>query len=419
MARIKTNIAVGKRTFRLPKDEFSSFFVLIRAISEIRGCLAFFWSDRTTRLFAVFAPCLLVFTVAGQGRCAEPMAKQSGANRTLFGFTSFPYDQTLEAMKKTHEIVVENSTIYALHFDDGIPWKEALADAPFPARIQKKWDDQARDVPKRHKIYLGLAPLEKDRKSIAHATGDQEKIAMPDYLRNAPLDDPKIKQAYLNYARRAVKQFKPDFLNLGIEAGGILMGDAVRWPQFVRLYEHVRAELKKEFPNLQIGISFSLGQLRVEANAKAAKALVEQSDYLGLSFYPSASAFDEKFGLPAYGKGSDAWKKPLAWARAYTDKPIALCETGYTTRDSDVPQFDLHIKGDVKLQEEFVRELFQTAERDHYAFVIWFLAVDYDKLYARMPKGSEAMQLWRNIGLFDGELQPKPAWKIWQAGIAK
>ena len=134
------------------------------------------------------------------------------------------------------------------------------------------------------------------------------------------------------------------------------MRDSARWAQFERLYEHVRSSLKKEFPDLQIGISFSLGHLRVETNAKAAKSLIAKSDYVGLSFYPSASPFDEKYGLPPYGSGADAWRKPLAWVRAYTDKPLALCETGYTTLNCDVPQFDLHIKGDPQLQAAYVRE---------------------------------------------------------------
>ena len=181
----------------------------------------------------------------------------------------------------------------------------------------------------------------------------------------------------------------------------------------------MRSSLKNEYPDLQIGISFSLGHLRVDANAKAAESLIAKSDYVGLSFYPSASPFDEKYGLPPYGSGADAWRKPLAWVRAYTDKPIALCETGYTTRDCDIPQFDLHIKGDATWQAEYVRDLFEIADRDRYAFVIWFLAVDYDKLYAKMPAGSEVMQLWRNIGLLDGELRPKPAWAIWQKEIAR
>lgn len=346
-------------------------------------------------------------------------AKQSSVTATLFGFTVFPYDFTLEALVKTHEIVVANSTIYALHFDGGIPWKEALDDAPFPRQFQKKWDDRARGIPEDHKVYVGLAPLATDRKSLAPATGEKERIAMPEEVQNAPLDAPQVKQAYLNYARRAVKQFKPQFLNLGIEAGGILMRDSKRWPQFERLYEHVRSALKREFPDVQMGISFSLSHLRTESAAKAAQRLIAQSDYVGLSFYPSASAFAEKFGLPPFGEGADAWRKPLAWVRAYTDKPIALCETGYTTRDSHVRQFKLDIKGDAKLQAAYVKELFEIAGRDHYAFVIWFLPIDYDKLYAKMPPGSEVMQLWRNIGLLDGELHPKPAWEIWKAGVEK
>jgi hypothetical protein len=51
------------------------------------------------------------------------------------------------------------------------------------------------------------------------------------------------------------------------------------------------------------------------------------------------------------------------------------------------------------------------------AAVVWFLGIDYDKLYAKLPAGSKAMKLWRNIGFFDGELRPKPAWEIWKAGV--
>jgi hypothetical protein len=36
-----------------------------------------------------------------------------------------------------------------------------------------------------------------------------------------------------------------------------------------------------------------------------------------------------------------------------------------------------------------------------------------------MPAGSDALKLWRNIGFFDGELRPKPAWDIWKAGVAE
>jgi len=51
--------------------------------------------------------------------------------------------------------------------------------------------------------------------------------------------------------------------------------------------------------------------------------------------------------------------------------------------------------------------------------VVWYLAIDYDRLYAKMPAGSAVNLLWRNIGLLDGELHPKPAWAVWKAGVAR
>jgi hypothetical protein len=349
---------------------------------------------------------------------AQHNAVKSGVTHTLYGFTPFPYDATLEAVQRTHAVIAPNSTLYALHFDDGIPWKEALADAPFPARIRKEWDDQAKAIPKDHIVYLGFAPLATDRKSLAPATGEEKRLPLPDELRSAPLDDPKVERAYLNYARRAVRRFHPHFLNLGIEAGEILSRDFAHWPQFVNLYNSVRNPLKREFPAMQIGISFGLGDLRAEQEAKAAKALIATSDYVGLSFYPYAAPFDEVFGAPPYGDGADAWHKPLAWIRAYTDKPIAICETGYSTQSIDLPQFGLKMPVEPEMQAQYVRELFEITHRDRYAFVIWFLAIDYDKLYASMPPGSDAMKLWRNIGLLDGDARPKPAWEVWKAGVA-
>jgi len=349
---------------------------------------------------------------------ARTNAKDSGVTNTLYGFTPFPYDDTLTALKRTHDFIVPNSTLYALHFDDGIPWREALADAPFPDRIRREWNDMAKAIPKGHIVYLAFAPLDTDRKSLAPATGNEKRLPLPAELRDAPLDDPKVKRAYLNYARRAVRLFHPYYLNLGIEAGEVLSRDFDRWPRFVGLYDYVRAALKREYPRMQIGISFGLGDLRADREAKAARVLIDKCDYVGLSFYPYASAFEEVFGAPPYGNGPDSWRKPLAWVRAYTSKPIAICETGYSTQTVDIPQFGLHMPGGPEMQTAYVRDLFEISGRDHYAFVIWFLAVDYDRLYAKMPPGSDAMKLWRNIGLIDGELRAKPAWEIWQAGVA-
>ena len=183
-----------------------------------------------------------------------------------------------------------------------------------------------------------------------------------------------------------------------------------------KVHPNLATRLVKEYPELQIGISFGLGELRNRKEAEAAKALIANSDYVGISFYPYASAFDEKFGAPPY-RGEKPWREPLAWLRAYTRKPLAICETGFTTQDIEVPQFGLKMHGSSEAQADYTKELFEIARRDRYAFVTWFLAIDYDRLYAKLPPGSDAMKLWRNIGFFDGDQRPKPAWEIWKAGV--
>jgi hypothetical protein len=361
-----------------------------------------------------------ILSLYAAGHPTAPAIRRSGPRlelaQTYFGITPFPYDFTSEAVDKVHETIVPNSTLYALHLDDGIPWKEVLADAPLPARIQRDWEDQARSIPAGHVVYVGIAPLAEDRQSLAPATGEQERVPMPRELEGAALDDPKVEKAYLNYVRRIVKQFHPRYLNVGIEAGEIMARNFAKWGQFERLFVSIRAPIKREFPEVQIGISFGLGDLRSPREAAAARDLIAASDYVGLSFYPYASSFDEKFGALPY-RGPTPWREPLAWIASYAKKPIAICETGFTSQDIDIPKYGLTMSGSPKQQALYVDDLFKTARRDHYLFVVWYLAIDYDKLYAKMPAGSDAMKLWKNIGFFDCNLHPKPAWAAWQAGV--
>lgn len=368
------------------------------------------------RLFAARLPIMPIFACA-LALLATTAMPGSAAGGPFFGFTPFPYDFTAEAVEKTRQIITPNSGLYALHLDDGIPWKEAMANRGFPARVQNEWDNWASVIPSGHAVYVGLAPLAKDRKSLAPARGERDGEPMPVEIKGVRLDDNRVKRAYLNYARRAVIQFKPDFLNLGIEAGELAARDPSRWPEFVSLYEYVASSLKREFPQMKVGISFGLQSLRKPSMARLAKPVIDQSDYLCLSFYPYTSPFGERFGEPALPAGKDAWREPLDWVKGFSSKPIAVCETGFSSQDVNIRSFDLEFRGNPETQAAYVRDLLQTAKRDGYLFVVWFLAIDYDKLYAKMPKGSEINLMWRNIGLFDGELRAKPAWNEWKNAV--
>jgi len=222
-----------------------------------------------------------------------------------------------------------------------------------------------------------------------------------------------VKQAFYNYALRAIAQFEPQFVNLGIEAGELAGRDATRWAQFVRLYEYVYGRLKEDRPQLKIGVSFGLQSLMEARVADPARLILGQCDYLGVSFHPFMSQFHEKLGCRKLPDPPEQWTKPLDWLRRFSELPLAICETTYTTRDVSVPKHRLRLPGDAQLQARYVRDLGRIAYRDDYLFVIWFLPVDYDELYKKLPEGDGINAIWRNTGLLDMNLNPKPAWDEW------
>jgi hypothetical protein len=334
----------------------------------------------------------------------------------LFGLTPFPFDLTAAAVDKANELAAQHGEVYALHFDDGVPWAEAMSDSPFPEKLRNDWNDKRNRAPRGLPVYLGLAPLAKDRQSLARAS---EGSSLPSSIRDAAIDAELVKHAFHNYARRAVELFDPTFVNLGIEAGELAGRDPTRWAQFVRLYTHVRDKLKTEHPQLKIGISFGLQGLMEARVAGRARSILDKCDYVGVSFYPFMSQFHEKLGARKLSEPPRQWTEPLDWLRNYTHLPLAICETGYTSRSVDVPKYDLHMPGDAELQAQYVRDLGRIAYRDNYSFVIWFLAVDYDNLHDKLPEGDGTNRIWRHTGFLDGNLNPKPAWREWNEWVRR
>ncbi|MCZ2073670.1 MAG: hypothetical protein LC130_01535 [Bryobacterales bacterium] len=311
---------------------------------------------------------------------------------------------------------MSNSTLHAIHLDQCVPWEEALGDRSFPAWLEKDWDDVIRRIPAGHQVYVAITPTAMNRKEIAGQCGSREghEKRPPREIRGARFDSEAVKLAYVNYARRVVQRFNPTYVNIGIEISEMALQQPKTWPEFQALYAHTFDALKAEFPKLQIGAEFVLQSLLLPRVAELVKPTVEKSDYIGISFYPYGTAAGVKFGAPALPPGRDQWNQPLDWLRKYTDKPIAICETGYTSKYRRLRNAKVDLHGDEVVQAEFLKDLFRIAQRDNYLFIIWFVPIDYEKLRNKIPVG-EAKDIWINTGLFDSEVRPKPAWKEWVA----
>ena len=139
------------------------------------------------KAFPLLLATLLLASAAAWGSVTPP----------YFGFTPFPYDFSSEAQEKVYDLMANNSNLFALHLDNGIPWQESIDNRPYPEKIQREWNEWRNRIPKGHQVYLGLAPLGKDRKTLAPARGERDGLQMPAKLSKANLDDPKVKEAYL------------------------------------------------------------------------------------------------------------------------------------------------------------------------------------------------------------------------------
>jgi len=347
----------------------------------------------------------------------QPVAAQQPPHSVLYGFTAFPYDLTVEAESRIDALISANASLYAIHMDECMPWAEALADKPFPKWLEESWKKDRGRIGAHQTVYVAVTPTSMDRHSLAPACGAREGSAgrLPSQLRNAKLSDAAVKRAYVNFVKRVVQTFNPKFLNIGIEISELALKHPKDWPAFQELFLHTYREVKQAHPEIQIGIEMVLQTLLVPKVAALVKPAVEASDYLGISFYPYASSFGEYFGAPRLPPPPAQWRNALDWLRGYTSKPIAICETGYTTESLVIKEAGgLPIIGDATLQKAFLEDIVATAKRDQYLFVVWFVLVDYTRLLAAMPGAKEWMRIWVHAGLFTPTLEPKPAWDVWQ-----
>ena len=332
----------------------------------------------------------------------------------LYGFTAFPYDLTPESLERVNEIIIPLSNFYALHFDGCLPWREALDDAPFPQWLQRDWQDMKSHIPASHVVYVAVTPTTKDRYGLALSCGGREGEESPAPFSGANLDHPDVIKAYINYVRRVVGFFQPRYINIGIEISELSLSRPDEWGHFATLFTRTYDTIKASYPQLQIGAEFVLQSLITARVAQQVKSVVEKSDYLGLSFYPYGSSFGVYYGASPLPAGTDEWRTPLEWVRQYTNKPLAICETGYITQPLQLQDPPLQFPGSETLQRDFLTDIVQITKRDSYLFVVWFISVDYDRLYEKMPSGSEGLLLWMHAGLFDKNLNPKPALSVWQ-----
>jgi hypothetical protein len=328
------------------------------------------------------------------------------------GFTRWPADLTPEGVQTAEEFANAHGDIVSVMFIGGIPWQEALDGKPFTQDVQNSLGYRP---PKGKKLFLSISPLNQDRRGLAPNWGEKDNLPLPPVWANRALNSPEVRQAFLAFTLRAVEAMKPDYLAIGIELNVLLSHDHSRWLQVKELIRDTYTAVKAKYPTLPVCFTTEVlhyKKLNSEAKGSDQEAevadLMKSSDLFAMSVYPHMT-YDLPRPIPA---------DFFDFARSF-HKPIAVAESGMTSRDVELKAFKLTLRGSEQDQQQFTELLLKTAMRDHYAFVINFATTDFEKLCARLPAPADDLaRIWAYTGMQTSDRKPKPALTVWDAYLS-
>ncbi len=241
--------------------------------------------------------------------------------------------------------------------------------------------------------------------------GTNEQLLAPWDARD--FDSPEVIQAYTAFATDMITRFQPTYFNLGIEASELLVNDLTRFNRYVTFATQVTNTLRADFPDLRLMISVALkspGSARAQTIEANIDPLIDLVDVVGISVYPYVFFDHADKGDPA--------NLPANWfsqiQNIASGKPIAVAETAWIAERLEVPAFGVDVMANAQNQADYMAELFAEAEALDADFVVWWALVDFDALWSTALAEDPVARIWRDTGLFDESLNPRPALDIWQ-----
>lgn len=369
---------------------------------------------RSSRWWIVAAVCWMLL---GGGVFA-----QDGERRAFhLGFTPFPYAISFEAVDWTYATLAQDADLVAQHFDNGVPWVEALSGAPFNDALMQDWNDRKARTPDDAVLYLSITPINFWRTTIATYRGSAEDMPLPSPWDTYTFDSPDVLTAFVRYAERAVEFFQPDYLNIGVEANLLMRNAPDQWDSYIRMHRQVYTLLKQLYPDLTIFVSLTgidmLEGYNDSNHADQMKALADIAPYTDLfawSLYPYMTNYMTN-SIP-----TDMFDR-LADLVAPYGKPMAVSETGYPAQTFRVDvgggtlvTFD----GTPEKQAQYIDLLLNAAQEYRMPFVINFVLRDYDALWQQIGAKEDLTIAWRDTGLFDEDGAGRPALDLWRRWLA-
>lgn len=339
------------------------------------------------------------------------------ATRNFYmGFTPFPYAISNEAVDYVYDKLETDADLISHHFDDGIPWPEALSGADFHQNIIDEWQYRLSRTPASHKILLSVTPIRFFRDGLAPYKAETGDMPLPPPWDTISFNHPDVKQAYLSYCTRIMNYFNPDYFVIGIEVNLLMKQAPALWNEYLDLHKYVYQQLKNLYPDLPIFVSLTGMDLvdgYTDANhtqqMQALNDLMNYTDLCGVSLYPYLTAFlcDT---IP-----SDMFDKIFS---NFT-KPIAITETGYAADSITVYGGTIVLNGSPQKQNQYLTLMLNEAEENDLRFVVNFILRDYDALWQAIGSPDDLYKVWKDTGLYDENGDARLAYQNWYFWLNK
>lgn len=358
---------------------------------------------------------LAVFGLLSCGEGGSTGPSDSDPRSFAMGFTDFPSANSLTAVLEAWSIIRQDGDLAVLHFDDGVPWQEALAGAPYAPEFRDALRLKSELTPPGHRVYLAVTPISFTRDGLAaHRGADgNEPLTAPWNTRG--FDSPEVIEAFSAHCSTMVATFDPDYFAYAIEANLLYLNAPERWGGFVELAAAVYASIKEDHPDLPIFLTLQADAYLDHPGyyRDAVSAVLPYCDYIAVSGYPYSWLGPDPLLLRAdYFAGM---------ASIAPEKPFAVAETAWPAETVDAP-YPITIPASPAAQRLYVERLLSDCDQLNAQFICWFFTQDYDAFWQndlQFDEQAPLLRLWRDTGLYDGDGRARLAMGPWRSALAR
>jgi hypothetical protein len=301
-----------------------------------------------------------------------------------------------------------------MHFDDGVPWQEALVGAPYAGNWLAELDYKLAHIPAGHVTYLAITPIAFSRDTLAGHRGAAPNEPLEPPWDTLSFDAPEVIAAFTAHAEYMIARFQPDFFAYAIEANMLFSLKPEAWPAFVTLARATYDSVKARHPALPVFLTLQAESFHLDppGQAEAISQILPYTDMIAVSSYGFVVAADPS-GLSGDHFGALAALAP--------GKPFAISETGWPAEDVTAP-YPTFIPADETWQRAYVERMLGDADALAAEFIVWFMGRDYDAFWETQLQflpTAPLIRLWRDTGLYDGEGRARPALAAWREVLAR